>query len=169
MSVISLVIAPALKSWQYSATEGTISWEPRSVGLGAGLLIVLFMVLYQIQKMIDAGYAIKQKEVADDQAAADKEERAAAKVKADYAAANPIASIYNQVRALLMTTDATKGHYEAVTAENPDAEAMAAFMAQLNGTAPAEVAPVAEVAEVADATAVVATMEIEKPAETKAE
>ena len=97
---------------------------------------------------------------------ADKEERAAAKEKADYQAANPIADIYNQVRALLMSTKATQGHYDAVTAEDPDAEAMAAFVAQLNGTAPAEAAPVAEVA---DATAVVASMEIEKPAESKAE
>merc|ERR1719506_356903 len=56
MSVISLVIAPALKSWQYSATEGTISWEPRSVGLGAIMLVVLFAVLFQIQRAIDSGY-----------------------------------------------------------------------------------------------------------------
>merc|ERR1719506_1476662 len=56
MSVISLVIAPALKSWQYSATEGTISWEPRSVGLGAALFVVLMFAIVIIQRKIDAGY-----------------------------------------------------------------------------------------------------------------
>merc|ERR1711935_554333 len=78
MSVISLVIAPALKSWQYSATEGTISWEPRSVGLGAGLLIVLFAVLFQIQRAIDTGYDVKRKEVTIAQAQEKKDAKAAA-------------------------------------------------------------------------------------------
>jgi hypothetical protein len=63
MSVISLVIAPALKSWQVDAAGNVIEWEPRSVGVGAGILVVLLVVLYFIQKQIDYGYGVKRKEV----------------------------------------------------------------------------------------------------------
>merc|ERR1712199_101175 len=38
MSVVSLVIAPALKSWQFDETTNTMTeWEPKSVGLGVAL------------------------------------------------------------------------------------------------------------------------------------
>merc|ERR1719472_311064 len=37
MSVISLVIAPALKAWQIDPeTKAVVTWEPRSVGVGVG-------------------------------------------------------------------------------------------------------------------------------------
>jgi len=62
MSVISLVIAPALKSWQ--VTDATVlEWEKRSVGVGIGILVVLLVAVVLIQRNIDAGYAVKRKEV----------------------------------------------------------------------------------------------------------
>merc|ERR1719424_996508 len=63
MSVISLVIAPALKSWQLQDDGTTLEWEPKSVGVGVGILLVMFFILYVIQKAIDAGYDIKRQEV----------------------------------------------------------------------------------------------------------
>ena len=128
MSVISLVIAPALKSWQYDPIQGTLAWEPRSVGLGAGLLIVLFLVLFQIQRSIDAGYQTKRDEVKTQQAA---EKKAAQKI-ADAAKADPVTNIFNQVRALLLGNEDTKASFTALTADGEvDAEALATFVGQL--------------------------------------
>jgi len=63
MSVISLVIAPALKAWQIDSENNVIEWESKSVGVGVGILIVLLIVLYMIQRYIDYGYGVKRKEV----------------------------------------------------------------------------------------------------------
>jgi len=63
MSVISLVIAPALKSLQVSADMTVLEWEPRSVGIGAGILVLLAIAVVLIQRNIDAGYAVKRVEV----------------------------------------------------------------------------------------------------------
>merc|ERR1719217_931736 len=95
MSVISLVIAPSLKAWQIDdndtadpSDDHIIEWEPKSVGVGAGILIVLLVVLYFIQKQIDYGYGVKRKEVE----ASIAEQEAKAKNAAEAAvAANPAA------------------------------------------------------------------------------
>ena len=64
MSVISLVIAPALKAWQYDdATDGIIEWEPKSVAVGVGILVLMLIVLYAMQRYIDYGYGVKRSEV----------------------------------------------------------------------------------------------------------
>ena len=63
MSVISLVIAPALKSWQLEANGTITAWEPKSVGVGVGIFLVMLVILYFIQKKIDADYAVKRVEV----------------------------------------------------------------------------------------------------------
>jgi len=89
MSVISLVIAPALKEWQVNKdTKAIIEWEPKSVGVGVGILIVMLVVLYFIQRSIDYGYGVKRKEVeasiAEQKAKSEKAEKAAV-------AANPAA------------------------------------------------------------------------------
>merc|ERR1711935_701140 len=78
MSVISLVIAPALKSLQYDKQMGTIDWEWRSVIIGSIMLVVLFAVLFQIQRAIDTGYDVKRKEVEIAQAQEKKDAKAAA-------------------------------------------------------------------------------------------
>jgi len=62
MSVISLVIAPALKSLQVDGTT-VIEWEPISVGIGAGVLALLAFAVVVIQRNIDAGYDVKRKQV----------------------------------------------------------------------------------------------------------
>merc|ERR1719240_145924 len=64
MSVISLVVAPALKAWQYDdETDDIVEWEPKSVGVGAGVLVLMLVVLYAMQRHIDYGYGVKRKEV----------------------------------------------------------------------------------------------------------
>ena len=64
MSVISLVIAPTLKNWQLDTSTGLIQeWEPRSVGVGVAILVVLIIVCYIIQKKIDYAYGVKREEV----------------------------------------------------------------------------------------------------------
>jgi hypothetical protein len=67
MSVISLVIAPALKSWQIEDKSGGVpavtEWEPKSVAVGAGILVVLMVCVVLMQRNIDAGYAKKRNEV----------------------------------------------------------------------------------------------------------
>jgi len=61
MSVVALVIAPALKSWQFDETTNTMTeWEPKSVGLGVALLFVVFIVLAIIQNCIDRGYRVER-------------------------------------------------------------------------------------------------------------
>jgi H(+)-translocating pyrophosphatase len=62
MSVISLVVAPALKSLQWE--KGMITeWEWRSVIIGVVMLSILSFAIIIIQRNIDAGYAVKRKEV----------------------------------------------------------------------------------------------------------
>jgi H(+)-translocating pyrophosphatase len=81
MSVISLVIAPALKAWQVDETGAIIEWEPKSVGVGVGILIVVLIACYAIQRYIDYGYGVKRKEVeaslAEQKAKKDAEDKAA--------------------------------------------------------------------------------------------
>merc|ERR1719353_2371349 len=108
MSVISLVIAPSLKAWQYDAITGKIiEWEPKSVGVGVGILLVLLVVIYVIQRNIDAGYAVKREEV---EASMEKE-----KARQDaHAAANPGAAVFAKVRALLASDPSTKARVKKV-------------------------------------------------------
>jgi len=63
MSVISLVIAPTLKSLQLTNHGVIDEWEWRSCIIGAAILIVLFIAIYFIQQNIDRGYAVKRVEV----------------------------------------------------------------------------------------------------------
>merc|ERR1719258_770739 len=56
MSVISLVIAPALKAWQVNEYGVVQDWEPRGVIIGAIILVVLFAFTYFWQGRIDAFY-----------------------------------------------------------------------------------------------------------------
>merc|ERR1719451_146560 len=63
MSVISLVIGPKLKQMQLDETGQVILWEPWSVSIGCGMLILMAVVCVVIQKQIDAGYSVKRKEV----------------------------------------------------------------------------------------------------------
>jgi len=105
MSVISLVIAPALKTWQVSDAGILTEWEPRSVGLGAGLFIVLMFAIVVIQRKIDAGYQVKRDEVK----ASQKEEKAKAKAAAAAAeaaeAADPMGTVWAKIRALIAGED----------------------------------------------------------------
>jgi len=89
MSVISLVIAPALKNWQVDpATGDVMEWEPKSVGVGVGVLLVMLVILAFIQRQIDLGYGVKRKEVE----ASIEEQKAKAKAAKDAAHnANPAA------------------------------------------------------------------------------
>lgn len=165
MSVISLVIAPALKQWQYDELKGTQDWEPRSVGLGAGLLIVLFIVLWQIQRAIDAGYKVKRDEVEAAQAAQKKKD----KMAEDQINANPVPHIFDQIRELLNGNEITKGQYAALTADDVDDESKAKFFEDLKSlsvaTAASEVADEAKTTESKE----VEVLEVEKDAEAKAE
>ena len=63
MSVISLVIAPALKAWQVNDASVVEEWEWRSCVVGASILVVLGIAIVFIQRNIDAGYASKRDEV----------------------------------------------------------------------------------------------------------
>jgi len=63
MSVISLVIAPLLKSLQIDDNGQVEEWEWRSAVIGSTLLVALAVVVYLIQRQIDAGYAFKRTEV----------------------------------------------------------------------------------------------------------
>jgi len=92
MSVISLVIAPALKAWQVKevapGVETVVEWEWRSVVVGVVILLVGLVVLYFIQRAIDYGYGVKRKEVE----ASIAEQKAKSKAAADAAHdANPAA------------------------------------------------------------------------------
>merc|ERR1740133_958536 len=101
MSVISLVIAPALKSLQYDKQMGTIDWEWRSVIIGSVMLVVLFAVLFQIQRAIDKGYDVKRKEVTIAQAQEKKDAKnAAAAIKAAELA-DPVGTVFAAIRKLL--------------------------------------------------------------------
>jgi len=88
MSVISLVIAPLLKTLQKDANGAITEWEPRSVVAGVAILLVMLIVCYFIQRFIDAGYAVKRKEV--EASIAEQEEKAKA-AEAAAKAANPAA------------------------------------------------------------------------------
>merc|ERR1719424_1083675 len=131
MSVISLVIAPALKAWQYSPTQGTVSWELRSVLLGAGMLIALMITVVCIQKSIDAGYQVKRDEVKADQKKEAKEAADLAKAAADAAKADPIGTVFTQVRALLFGDAATKSEVDKFMTNPSDAEVVAKFIERL--------------------------------------
>merc|ERR1719258_608760 len=63
-----------------------IEWEPKSVSVGMGILIVMLIVCYFIQRSIDAGYSVKRKEV--EASIADQEARTKAAEEAAKAA-NP--------------------------------------------------------------------------------
>ena len=107
MSVISLVIAPALKSLQYDKQMGTIDWEWRSVIIGSVMLVILFAVLFQIQRAIDKGYDVKRKEVTIAQAQEKKDAKnAAAAIKAAELA-DPVGTVFAAVRKLLSSNETT--------------------------------------------------------------
>ena len=107
MSVISLVIAPALKSLQYDKQMGTIDWEWRSVIIGSVMLVVLFAVLFQIQRAIDKGYDVKRKEVTIAQAQEKKDAKnAAAAIKAAELA-DPVGTVFAAIRKLLSSNETT--------------------------------------------------------------
>merc|ERR1719324_1772788 len=59
MSVVALVIAPALKSWQVDENSAIIEWEAKSVGVGVGVFVLLMVGVVVMQRNIDAGYAKK--------------------------------------------------------------------------------------------------------------
>lgn len=63
MSVISLVIAPLLKSWQIDGDDKVIEWEWKSVVVGVVIFALLAVAVVLIQRHIDAGYDFKRKEV----------------------------------------------------------------------------------------------------------
>jgi len=162
MSVISLVIAPALKAWQYSPTQGTVSWEWRSVLLGAGMLIALMITVVCIQKSIDAGYQVKRDEVKADQKKEAKEAADLAKAAADAAKADPIGTVFTQVRALLFGDAATKVEVDNFMTNSSDADVVAKFIERLTNPASEESADAAT--PVADSTKV-EVLEVEKTAE----
>ena len=97
MSVISLVIAPALKSWQVEVSTGNIiEWEWKSVIVGVCILLVMLVLLALIQRQIDADYAVKrvevEKSIADQKKADDeKKERALAANPGAYKAMKTLA------------------------------------------------------------------------------
>jgi len=140
MSVISLVIAPALRSWQIDDDGIVLEWESRSVGLGVGLLIVLFVVLYFIQKKIDADYDVKRQEVKADT----EKQKAAAKAAADAEAAriakDPAGYVWEQIRALIAGNKDVAEQVGNVVNQDADGKVDAAAMETLitNLTGPAE-------------------------------
>ena len=140
MSVISLVIAPALKAWQYSPTQGTVSWELRSVLLGGGMLIVLMITVFFIQRSIDAGYEVKRKEVKADQKKEAQVEAKRAKAAAEAAKADPIGTVFAQVRTLLFGDAATKSEVDKFMANSSDADVVAEFIERLKVPASEEAA-----------------------------
>jgi hypothetical protein len=88
MSVISLVIAPALKAWQTDSSGAIVEWEWRSVIVGVVILIIGLVILYFIQRYIDYGYGVKREEVEK----SIKEQKDKSKAEADAAHdANPAA------------------------------------------------------------------------------
>ena len=135
----------------------------------AGLLIVLFIVLWQIQRAIDAGYKVKRDEVEAAQAAQKKKD----KMAKDQINANPVPHIFDQIRELLNGNEITKGQYAALTADDVDDESKAKFFEDLKSlsvaTAASEVAD--EAADEAKTTEPkeVEVLEVEKDAEPKAE
>jgi K(+)-stimulated pyrophosphate-energized sodium pump len=87
MSVISLVIAPMLKSLQVE--NGVVQeWKPVSVAIGCGILVVLIVACYLLQRYIDAGYDVKRKEV---EASIAEQKELAKKAEEAAVAANPAA------------------------------------------------------------------------------
>ena len=89
MSVISLVIAPALKAWQVDENSAIVEWEAKSVGVGVGVLFLLMLGVVVMQRNIDAGYDKKRVEVEKSMAAQKAKDEAVAKAVAENKAAYP--------------------------------------------------------------------------------
>jgi len=96
MSVISLVIAPALKAWQVNEHSIVEEWEWKSCVVGACVFVALAICIVLIQRSIDAGYDAKRKIVE----ASIESQKALAQAKADAVnktrAANP--DVFNALR-----------------------------------------------------------------------
>jgi len=137
MSVISLVIAPALKAWQVDDNGQVIEWEKRSVGIGVALLVVLFVVVYFIQRHIDYGYGVKRQEVEASIAAMKDKDRAE-----EQAAINANPAAHKAFKALLKSE-------KLAAVDRGEVEAL---LAALNNPKPAASSP---------AVVTPATMEIE--------
>jgi len=137
MSVISLVIAPALKAWQVDDNGQVIEWEKRSVGIGVALLVVLFVVVYFIQRQIDYGYGVKRQEVEASIAAMKDKDRAE-----EQAAINANPAAHKAFKALLKSE-------KLAAVDRGEVEAL---LAALNNPKPAASSP---------AVVTPATMEIE--------
>jgi inorganic pyrophosphatase len=105
MSVISLVIAPALKAWQVDKAGILTEWEPKSVGLGAALFVVLMFAIVIIQRKIDAGYQVKRDEVKASQKEEKAKAKAAAAAKAAAEKADPMGTVWAKIRELIAGED----------------------------------------------------------------
>ena len=103
MSVISLVIAPALKAWQVDEHSAITEWEPKSVGVGAGVFVALMVAVVLMQRNIDAGYAKKRKEVEESIAKQKAKDEARAQAVAANKAAYPEA--FNALKKIMATAD----------------------------------------------------------------
>jgi H(+)-translocating pyrophosphatase len=103
MSVISLVIAPALKAWQVDEHSAITEWEPKSVGVGAGVFVALMVAVVLMQRNIDAGYAKKRKEVEESIAKQKAKDEARAQAVATNKAAYPEA--FNALKKIMATAD----------------------------------------------------------------
>ena len=137
MSVISLVIAPALKGWQQDTDGSIIEWEWRSVVVGASILVVMFACMFFIQRAIDSGYSVKRKEVEESMAVQKEKIEAAEKAAQD---ANPAA-----FKALKAMKDAEKnaGSVNPQDALAALKESAAELMAALQNPKPAQPAAAA--------------------------
>jgi inorganic pyrophosphatase len=104
MSVISLVIAPTLKSLQLTSASVIEEWEWKSCIIGAGILIVLGIGIYYIQKNIDAGYEVKRVEVEASIAKQKERDTAYATAVAANKSKNP--DVFKALKAVLATAEA---------------------------------------------------------------
>jgi len=108
MSVISLVIAPALKAWQVDADHPAApvtEWETKSVCVGIGILVALLIAVVVIQRNIDAGYAVKRNEVEASMEA----EKTKQKAKADAVSATKAKypAVFGSLKAIVASADKT--------------------------------------------------------------
>ena len=103
MSVISLVIAPALKAWQFQ-NMSIVEWEWRSCITGASILVALIVCVVLIQRNIDAGYGKKRVEVEASIAAMKAKDKAAADAIAQTKANNP--EVFKALKAVVSRAEA---------------------------------------------------------------
>merc|ERR1719201_1855613 len=88
-------------TWQKEEDGSITEWEWRSVILGACILVALIIAVVIIQRNIDAGYAVKRKEVEASIEQQQEKDRAAKAALEAKKAADPEGYVWDRVRALI--------------------------------------------------------------------